>query len=71
MSIPQLGYKYIRPLYSTERHAVVGARVGAELNASGSLSSVLSSMYGAPFANTQGYSAFLPYSNDLSILNQL
>ncbi|KAI2648102.1 iroquois-class homeodomain irx-3-like protein [Labeo rohita] len=71
MSIPQLGYKYIRPLYSTERHAAVGARVGAELSASGSLSSVLSSMYGAPFANTQGYSAFLPYSNDLTILNQL
>uniref|UniRef100_A0A672QG81 Iroquois-class homeodomain protein irx-3-like n=1 Tax=Sinocyclocheilus grahami TaxID=75366 RepID=A0A672QG81_SINGR len=71
MSIPQLGYKYIRPLYSTERHAAVGARVGAELSASGSLCSVLSSMYGAPFASTQGYSAFLPYSNDLSILNQL
>ncbi|XP_067292392.1 iroquois-class homeodomain protein IRX-3b [Pseudorasbora parva] len=73
MSLPQLGYKYIRPLYSTERHAAVGGRVGvgAELSAPGSLSSVLSSMYGAPFANTQGYSAFLPYSNDLSILNQL
>ncbi|XP_077067621.1 iroquois-class homeodomain protein IRX-3b [Siphateles boraxobius] len=70
MSLPQLGYKYIRPLYSTERHASVGGRV-ADLNASGSLSSVLSSMYGAPFANAQGYSAFLPYSSDLSIINQL
>uniref|UniRef100_A0A8C2BR61 Iroquois homeobox 3b n=1 Tax=Cyprinus carpio TaxID=7962 RepID=A0A8C2BR61_CYPCA len=65
MSLPQLGYKYIRPLYSAER------RVGAELSAPGSLSSVLSSMYGAPFASAQGYSAFLPYSSDLSILNQL
>uniref|UniRef100_A0A673FWU0 Iroquois-class homeodomain protein irx-3-like n=1 Tax=Sinocyclocheilus rhinocerous TaxID=307959 RepID=A0A673FWU0_9TELE len=65
MSLPQLGYKYIRPLYSTER------RVGAELSASASLSSVLSSMYGAPFASAQGYSAFLPYSSDLSVLNQL
>ncbi|XP_051546339.1 iroquois-class homeodomain protein irx-3-like [Myxocyprinus asiaticus] len=71
MSIPQLGYKYIRPLYSTERPGAVGGRVGVELNASGSLSSVLSSMYGTPFPNTQGYSAFLPYSSDLSILNQL
>ncbi|XP_052400097.1 iroquois-class homeodomain protein irx-3-like [Carassius gibelio] len=58
MSLPQLGYKYIRPLSSTERHAALGAP--------GSLSSVLSCVYGAPFS-----SAFLPYSSDLSILNQL
>lgn len=68
MSLPQLGYKYIRPLYSTER------RGGAEISVtgSGSLSSALSGVYGAPFASTaQGYSAFLPYSSDLSVLNQL
>ncbi|XP_056596191.1 iroquois-class homeodomain protein IRX-3b [Triplophysa dalaica] len=59
-------YKYIRPV-----HGPAGGRAGADLNASGSLSSVLSSMYGTPFTNAHGYSAFLPYSSDLSILNQL
>ncbi|KAK1788570.1 hypothetical protein P4O66_002647 [Electrophorus voltai] len=71
MSIPQLGYKYVRPLYPTERHGVVAGRVSTELNPSGTLSNVLSSMYGSPFSATQGYSAFLPYSGDVSVLNHL
>ncbi|XP_030646413.1 iroquois-class homeodomain protein IRX-3b [Chanos chanos] len=71
MSMPQLGYQYIRPLYSTERHGVGSGRTGTELNPSGTLSNVLSTMYGSPFATTQGYGAFLPYSTDVSILNQL
>ncbi|XP_066510543.1 iroquois-class homeodomain protein irx-3-like [Hoplias malabaricus] len=74
MSFPQLGYQYIRPLYPQERQgvsAVNGVRSGAELSASGALSSVLSSMYGSPFTAAQTYGAFLPYSNELSIFNQL
>ncbi|KPP60637.1 iroquois-class homeodomain protein IRX-3-like, partial [Scleropages formosus] len=86
MSFPQLGYQYIRPIYGSERAAVSSSRAGAELSpsgalsggalsggalSSGALSSVLSTMYGSPFAAAQGYGAFLPYSNDISIFNQL
>uniref|UniRef100_A0A3Q2YUF4 Iroquois homeobox 3a n=1 Tax=Hippocampus comes TaxID=109280 RepID=A0A3Q2YUF4_HIPCM len=68
MSFPQLGYQYIRPVYPAERQGMA-----ADLSPSGALSNVLSSMYGAPFAAAaaQGYGAFLPYSNDISIFNQL
>ncbi|XP_028814469.1 iroquois-class homeodomain protein IRX-3b [Denticeps clupeoides] len=65
MSLPQLGYQYVRPLYSS------GGRAAPDTPASGSLSSVLSGMYGAPFAAAQGYGAFLPYSGDVAVLNQL
>ncbi|KAL4658745.1 iroquois-class homeodomain protein irx-3-like isoform X1 [Arapaima gigas] len=65
MSFPQLGYQYMRPLYPAERPAVGSSRSGTEL------SGVLSGMYGSPFAATQGYGAFLPYSGDISIFNQL
>ncbi|XP_038158893.1 iroquois-class homeodomain protein IRX-3a [Cyprinodon tularosa] len=73
MSFPQLGYQYIRPIYPPERQGIAGStRAGAELSPSGALSNVLSSMYGSPFAAAaQGYGAFLPYSNDISIFNQL
>ncbi|KAL4642203.1 iroquois-class homeodomain protein IRX-3-like [Arapaima gigas] len=81
MSFPQLGYQYIRPIYGSERAGVSSSRAGAELSPSGALSggalsggalsSVLSTMYGSPFAAAQGYGAFLPYSNDISIFNQL
>ncbi|XP_019722362.1 iroquois-class homeodomain protein IRX-3a [Hippocampus comes] len=83
MSFPQLGYQYIRPVYPAERQGMAGnprsaaaaaaAAAAADLSPSGALSNVLSSMYGAPFAAAaaQGYGAFLPYSNDISIFNQL
>ncbi|KAG5848705.1 hypothetical protein ANANG_G00102220 [Anguilla anguilla] len=71
MSFPQLGYQYIRPIYPTERQGIGSARAGTELSPTGTLSNVLSTMYGSPFAAAQGYGAFLPYSNDLSIFNQL
>ncbi|XP_054626867.1 iroquois-class homeodomain protein IRX-3a [Dunckerocampus dactyliophorus] len=79
MPFSQLGYQYIRPMYPPERQGMAGnaraaaaAAAAAELSPSGALSNVLSSMYGAPFAApAQGYGAFLPYSNDISIFNQL
>ncbi|XP_062405791.1 iroquois-class homeodomain protein IRX-3a [Sardina pilchardus] len=71
MSFPQLGYQYIRPIYPQDRQGIASARPGTELSPSGALSNVLSTMYGSPFAAAQGYGAFLPYSNDLSIFNQL
>lgn len=71
MSLPQLAYQYIRPPCSSERHGVGNGRAGTEFSPSGSLSNVLSTMYGAPFAGTQGYGAFLPYSSEVAILNQL
>lgn len=73
MSFPQLGYQYIRPIYPPERQGIANnARAATELSPSGALSNVLSSMYGSPFAAAaQGYGAFLPYSNDISIFNQL
>ncbi|XP_062403423.1 iroquois-class homeodomain protein irx-3-like [Sardina pilchardus] len=71
MSLPQLAYQYIGPPCSSERHGVVNGRAGAEFSPSGTLSNVLSTMYGAPFAATQGYGAFLPYSSDIALLNQL
>jgi len=71
MSFPQLGYQYIRPIYPPERQGISTARAGTELSPSGALSNVLSTMYGSPFAAAQGYGAFLPYSNDISIFNQL
>ncbi|XP_048829325.1 iroquois-class homeodomain protein irx-3-like [Brienomyrus brachyistius] len=70
MSFPQLGYQYIRPMYPSERPGISSSRVGTELSPSGALSNVLSTMYGSPFA-AQGYGAFLPYSNDISVFNQL
>lgn len=71
MSFPQLGYQYIRPIYPSDRQGIGGARAGTELSPSGALSNVLSTMYGSPFGAAQGYGAFLPYSNDISIFNQL
>ncbi|KAJ7994874.1 hypothetical protein DPEC_G00253990 [Dallia pectoralis] len=72
MSFPQLGYQYIRPIYPPERQGIGSGRAGSDLSPSGTLSNVLSSMYGSPFAAAaQGYGAFLPYSNDISIFNQL
>ncbi|CAL8243345.1 unnamed protein product [Lota lota] len=71
MSFPQLGYQYIRPIYPPERQGIGNARAGPELSPSGALSNVLSTMYGSPFAAAQGYGAFLPYSNEISIFNQL
>ncbi|XP_030620910.1 iroquois-class homeodomain protein IRX-3a [Chanos chanos] len=71
MSFPQLGYQYIRPIYPQDRQGIGNARAGTELSPSGALSNVLSTMYGSPFAAAQGYGAFLPYSNDISIFNQL
>ncbi|XP_067159009.1 iroquois-class homeodomain protein IRX-3 isoform X2 [Apteryx mantelli] len=71
MSFPQLGYQYVRPVYPPERPGSGGARGGAELAPSGTLSNVLSSMYGAPYAAAQGYGAFLPYAAELPIFPQL
>lgn len=72
MSFPQLGYQYIRPIYPAERPGSGGSRGGAELTPSGTLSNVLSSMYGAPYAAAaQGYGAFLPYAAELPIFPQL
>ncbi len=71
MSFPQLGYQYIRPIYPQDRQGIGSARAGTDLSPSGALSNVLSTMYGSPFAAAQSYGAFLPYSNDLSIFNQL
>uniref|UniRef100_A0A8C6PQI1 Iroquois homeobox 3a n=1 Tax=Nothobranchius furzeri TaxID=105023 RepID=A0A8C6PQI1_NOTFU len=75
MSFPQLGYQYIRQIYPPpgERQGIPSnGRAGTELSPSNALSSVLSTMYGSPFAAAaQGYGAFLPYSNDISIFNQL
>lgn len=72
MSFPQLGYQYIRPIYPAERPGSGGSRGGPELAPSGTLSNVLSSMYGAPYAAAaQGYGAFLPYAAELPIFPQL
>ncbi|KAM6117967.1 iroquois-class homeodomain protein IRX-3 [Pterocles gutturalis] len=74
MSFPQLGYQYIRPIYPAERPGTGGSRGGAELAPSGTLSNVLSSMYGGPYAAAaaaQGYGAFLPYAAELPIFPQL
>uniref|UniRef100_A0A674I668 Iroquois homeobox 3 n=1 Tax=Terrapene triunguis TaxID=2587831 RepID=A0A674I668_9SAUR len=74
MSFPQLGYQYIRPIYPSERQGSGSARSGTELTPSGTLSNVLSSMYGAPYAAAaaaQGYGAFLPYTAELPIFPQL
>ncbi|XP_068117884.1 iroquois-class homeodomain protein IRX-3 [Hyperolius riggenbachi] len=74
MSFPQLGYQYIRPLYPSERQGVGATRSGAELSPAGTLSNVLSSVYGAPYAAAaaaQAYGAFLPYTTELPIFSQL
>ncbi|XP_075044938.1 iroquois-class homeodomain protein IRX-3 [Mixophyes fleayi] len=74
MSFPQLGYQYVRPLYPSDRQGVGGTRSGAELSPAGTLSNVLSSMYGAPYAAAaaaQAYGAFLPYTTELPIFTQL
>ncbi|XP_063052163.1 iroquois-class homeodomain protein irx-3-like [Engraulis encrasicolus] len=72
MSLPQLAYPYIRPPCSSERHGVANGRTGTEFAPSNTLSNVLSTMYRTPFAAaSQGYGAFLPYSTDVAILNQL
>ncbi|XP_062845677.1 iroquois-class homeodomain protein IRX-3a [Trichomycterus rosablanca] len=71
MSFPQLGYQYIRPIYQQERQGISSGRGGGELSPSGTLSNVLSTMYGSPFTAAHAYGAFLPYSNDLSIFSQL
>ncbi|XP_063801357.1 iroquois-class homeodomain protein IRX-3 [Pseudophryne corroboree] len=74
MSFPQLGYQYVRPLYPSDRPGVGGTRSGAELSSAGTLSNVLSSMYGAPYAAAaaaQAYGAFLPYATELPLFTQL
>ncbi|XP_053548847.1 iroquois-class homeodomain protein IRX-3 [Bombina bombina] len=73
MSFPQLGYQYIRPLYPSDRQAVGGTRTGVDLSSAGTLSNVLSSMYGAPYAAAaaQAYGAFLPYTTEIPIFPQL
>ncbi|XP_054856440.1 LOW QUALITY PROTEIN: iroquois-class homeodomain protein IRX-3 [Eublepharis macularius] len=74
MAFSQLGYQYIRPIYPTDRQGNGGSRNGADLSPSGSLSNVLSTMYGAPYAAAaaaQGYGAFLPYAAELPIFPQL
>ncbi|XP_075796417.1 iroquois-class homeodomain protein IRX-3 isoform X2 [Pelodiscus sinensis] len=74
MSFPQLGYQYIRPIYPSDRQGSGSSRSGTELTPSGTLSNVLSSMYGAPYAAAaaaQGYGAFLPYTAELPIFPQL
>uniref|UniRef100_A0A8C5PK71 Iroquois homeobox 3 n=1 Tax=Leptobrachium leishanense TaxID=445787 RepID=A0A8C5PK71_9ANUR len=74
MSFPQLGYQYIRPLYPSDRQSVGSTRTGADLSPAGTLSNVLSSMYGAPYAAAaaaQAYGAFLPYTAELPIFSQL
>ncbi|XP_067407406.1 iroquois-class homeodomain protein IRX-3 isoform X2 [Emydura macquarii macquarii] len=74
MSFPQLGYQYIRPIYPADRQGSGSARSGTELTPAGTLSNVLSSMYGAPYAAAaaaQGYGAFLPYTAELPIFPQL
>ncbi|KAL8194975.1 UNVERIFIED_CONTAM: Iroquois homeobox 3 [Gekko kuhli] len=75
MAFPQLGYQYIRPIYPTDRQGNGSSRSGAaELSPSGTLSHVLSTMYGAPYAAAaaaQGYGAFLPYATELPIFPQL
>ncbi|KAJ1083152.1 hypothetical protein NDU88_003312 [Pleurodeles waltl] len=68
MSFPQLGYQYIRPLYPGSERPQPAGRGGTELPPSGTLSSVISSMYGSPYA---GYGAFLPYSAELPLFPQL
>ncbi|XP_062857769.1 iroquois-class homeodomain protein IRX-3b [Trichomycterus rosablanca] len=70
MALPQLGYKYVRTLYPADRTGMLAGRMGAELSPSGSISNPLS-MYGSPFSASQAYSAFLPYSGDVSVLNHL
>ncbi|TRY85904.1 hypothetical protein DNTS_011925 [Danionella cerebrum] len=55
MALPQLGYKYLRPVCSAELRAP----------------SSLPGGYGTPFSGAPGFSAFLPYSSDLALLNQL
>ncbi|KAG8437770.1 hypothetical protein GDO86_008466 [Hymenochirus boettgeri] len=73
MSFPQLGYQYMRPLYPSDRQSVGGTRSSAEISQAGTLSNVLSSMYGAPYAAAgaaQAYGAFLPYSAELPIFPQ-
>ncbi|XP_030060174.1 iroquois-class homeodomain protein IRX-3 [Microcaecilia unicolor] len=71
MSFPQLGYQYIRPIYPSDRQGLAGSRNGTELTPAGTLSNVLSSMYGSPYAAAQGYGAFLPYTAELPIFPQL
>ncbi|TSM52251.1 Iroquois-class homeodomain protein irx-3 [Bagarius yarrelli] len=70
MALPQLGYKYVRALYPTDRAGMLASRVGAELSPTSSISNSLS-MYGSPFSASQTYSAFLPYSSDVPVLNHL
>ncbi|XP_063294696.1 iroquois-class homeodomain protein IRX-3 [Pelobates fuscus] len=75
MSFPQLGYQYMRPLYPSDRQSVGSStRNGTDLSPAGTLSNVLSSMYGAPYAAAaaaQAYGAFLPYTTELPIFPQL
>ncbi|XP_077166303.1 iroquois-class homeodomain protein IRX-3 isoform X2 [Paroedura picta] len=74
MAFSQLGYQYIRPIYATDRQGNGSSRSGAELSPTGTLSNVLSTMYGAPYAAAaaaQGYGAFLPYATELPIFPQL
>ncbi|XP_053126438.1 iroquois-class homeodomain protein IRX-3 isoform X2 [Hemicordylus capensis] len=74
MAFSQLGYQYIRPIYPSDRQGNGASRNGADLSPSGTLSNVLSSMYGAPYAAAaaaQGYGAFLPYTAELPIFPQL
>ncbi|XP_034976576.1 iroquois-class homeodomain protein IRX-3 isoform X1 [Zootoca vivipara] len=74
MAFSQLGYQYIRPLYPSDRQGNSSSRSGADLSPTGTLSNVLSSMYGAPYAAAaaaQGYGAFLPYTAELPIFPQL
>ncbi|KAJ6665938.1 hypothetical protein lerEdw1_000841 [Lerista edwardsae] len=74
MAFSQLGYQYIRPIYPSDRQGNSSSRNGADLSPSGTLSNVLSSMYGAPYAAAaaaQGYGAFLPYTAELPIFPQL
>lgn len=70
MALPQLGYKYVRALYPTDRAGMLAGRVGAELSPTSSISNSLS-VYGSPFSASHTYSAFLPYSSDVSVLNHL
>ncbi|XP_061450389.1 iroquois-class homeodomain protein IRX-3 isoform X2 [Rhineura floridana] len=74
MAFSQLGYQYIRPIYPSDRQGNSSSRNGADLSPTGTLSNVLSSMYGAPYAAAaaaQGYGAFLPYTAELPIFPQL
>ncbi|XP_007901181.1 iroquois-class homeodomain protein IRX-1b [Callorhinchus milii] len=76
MAFPQLGYpQYLnasQAVYAADRQAVLASSRGAELGANPAAAAVTSvlGMYANPYT-AQNYSAFLPYTTDLTMFSQM